>query len=160
MYRTIKSACPTTHICNALHSFAIALLPFFNPTSNEVTDFEQAAMSTANVSSYLNHFRLSSVFWALAYYALSVGFRVQPEIEEGLKEIAQMFIDVKGYDDDTLEESLRPVYQANCKGKPSKINAPKKDLTTFRKRLAGDIVNLIYVEFGRKFNKDFKVILN
>jgi hypothetical protein len=56
VYGTIKRACPTTRICNALHSFAIALLPFFNPTSNEVTDFEQAAMSTANVDSYLIHF--------------------------------------------------------------------------------------------------------
>jgi len=115
-------------------------------------------MSTADIDSYLSPFKGQRVFNALAYYVLTVGFKVQPQLVEGLKEMAASFLNNDPNDDDELEDFLTPVRSAISKIKPLKITGHKpKEVSDFANSLADNVVNLISVEFARKFDPNYQV---
>ena len=81
-YATIKAAVKNHEKRTiVLHSFVIALLPFFNPTREQKTKYETHRFALAgDVKEYLAVYDVNKMSSALAYYAQASGFqfRVEP----------------------------------------------------------------------------------
>jgi hypothetical protein len=155
--QTIRNALANSKRSDALHSFAIALLPFFEPDKELVKRLESLSFSMTMADAYVKGIEPHKFFGALAFYCLKVGFKFRDELDLGLKELASKFEGSSGIVTMVSDSGLNAIQIAIHKWLP---NVGKTTVTATRaKMMAEDVINMMFVEYARENDDGFKVYL-
>lgn len=137
----------------AIVSFSIALLPFFDPISNDVGQYDKTIFSSAPIDTehYLEVISKDRVFQALAWYTIAVGMAFRSEaLATGLQTMAKSFV-TDGYAASGTEISLRGIHTAIANWRPE---VKGKRITKEKaEKMATNVVNMLVVEYAREDEK-------
>jgi len=156
-YATIKAAVKNHEKRTiALHSFVIALLPFFNPTLEQKTKYETHGFALAgDVKEYLAVYDVDKVWSALAYYAQVIGFQFRAELHVGLSGLALQFYESQKMVTEGHASAMLPIEVAIKKWRP--VVRGKQVEQFVVSEMAAKVCNVLLVEYARTYDIEFEV---
>jgi hypothetical protein len=152
-WQTIRNAVANDKRADALHSFVIALLPFI--VSDEAKSLESMTFSPMTQNAYVEGMKSHKVTWALAFYCVEVGFKFRDQLDEKLRELARKFESLNGTLSPATDAGVAAIQTAIEKWRPTSVT---KTVTPERaRRMARDVINILFVEYAREIEPSFAV---
>lgn len=147
-WQTIRNAVRNNKRAEALHSFGISLLPFFNPDKDAIKALESLSFNIVTPDKYVEGIGPYKIFWALAFYCDRLDFKFRDELGVGIKDMATQFEQSSGIITSADDAAIDAIQTSIRKWQP---NIGKGTITIERaKKMAEDVVNMMYVEYARE----------